>query len=232
MEDQLKIAGSDETGIDGTGQESDQALFTGDTGQLSAEARKVLVQLLRGPAVDGQRHSRLWPWLLRHETVLRSRLSELFLQLVIDRDQQVAFTRQADTDDQDFPRLLNRISLTFSDSVLLLYLREQLTRSATQQDRAVVSTADLLEDLRVYQQTGNTDEALFEKRIHASIEKLKKHNILRKIRNSEDRYEISPSLKLLFSSEKIQMLTRVYQDRLAPENSSEEVIVCPGEELS
>ena len=74
-------------------QESDQALYQGlyqgDCGEMSLDARRVLVQLLAGPSLDGQRHSKLWPILIRDEAAIRSRLSELFLQLVIDRDLQV-----------------------------------------------------------------------------------------------------------------------------------------------
>lgn len=189
-----------------------QGLYPGDSGELSLEARRVLVQLLSGPSLDGQRHSRLWPILVRDEAAIRSRLSELFLQLVIDRDLQVAFTRQAETGDLEAPRLLRRANLTFLDSLLLLLLRQRLTQAEAHGERAVVSSDEMVELLGVYEQLGNTDRALFEKRIRASIEKIKKHSILRKIRSSEDRFEISPTLKLLFSSEEIQALTRVYHD--------------------
>jgi hypothetical protein len=203
-------------------QESDQALYHGDSGELSLAARRVLVQLLAGPSLDGQRHSKLWPILIRDEAAIRSRLSELFLQLVIDRDLQVAFTRQAETGDLEVPRLLRRANLTFIDSILLLHLRQRLTQAEAHGDRAVVSTDEIVEFLGVYEQAGNTDRALFEKRIHASIEKIKKHSILRKIRSSEDRFEISPTLKLLFSAEEIQALTRIYHDMRAAEASTEQ----------
>ena len=205
-----------------TEQDSDQALYHGDSGELSLDARRVLVQLLAGPSLDGQRHSKLWPILIRDEMAIRSRLSELFLQLVIDRDLQVAFTRQAETGDLEVPRLLRRANLTFLDSILLLHLRQRLTQAEAHGDRAVVSTDEIVEFLGVYEQAGNTDRALFEKRIHASIEKIKKHSILRKIRASENRFEISPTLKLLFSAEEIQALTGIYLDMQATEASSEQ----------
>jgi hypothetical protein len=201
---------------------AEQALYQGDSGELSLDARRVLVQLLAGPSLDGQRHSKLWPILIRDEAAIRSRLSELFLQLVIDRDQQVAFTRQAETGDLDVPRLLRRANLTFIDSILLLHLRQRLTQAEAHGDRAVVSTDEIVEFLGVYQQAANTDRAGFEKRILASIEKIKKHSILRKIRSSEDRFEISPTLKLLFSAEEIQALTRVYRDMSVAEDSPEQ----------
>jgi len=208
--------------IEDNEQTSDQALYQGDSGELSLDARRVLVQLLAGPSLDGQRHSRLWPILIRDEMAIRSRLSELFLQLVIDRDLQVAFTRQAETGDLEVPRLLRRANLTFLDSILLLHLRQRLTQAEAHGDRAVVSTDEIVEFLGVYEQAGNTDRALFVKRIHASIEKIKKHSILRKIRSSEGRFEISPTLKLLFSAEEIQVLTRIYHDMRVPEASSEQ----------
>ena len=213
-EEMLKAEGSE--------QESDQAMYPGDSGELSLDARRVLVQLLAGPSLDVQRHSKLWPILLRDEVAIRSCLSELFLQLVIDHDLQVAFIRQADTGGLEVPRLLRRANLTFLDSILLLHLRQRLTYAESHGDRAVVSTDEIVEFLDVYEQHGNTDRALFERRIQASIEKIKKHSILRKIRFSEDRFEISPTLKLLFSAEEIQALTRIYNDMRTVEASTEQ----------
>lgn len=186
-------------------------LFMGDSGELALDTRRALVQLLAGPSLDGRRHPKLWPILIRDEALIRRRLAELFLDLVIDRDVQVAFTRRADTGDLDVPILLRRAQLTFIDSILLLHLRQRLTQADAQGDRAVVSIDEIMEFLTLYERTSNTDRAGFMKRVYASIEKIKKHSILQKIRSSEDRFEISPTLKLLFSAEEIQTLTNLYQ---------------------
>jgi len=187
------------------------ALYPGDCGELALETRRVLVQLLIGPVLEGRRHSKLWPVLVRDETLIRCRLADLFLDLLIDREQQVAFIRQADTGELEVPILLRRAQLTLIDSLLLLHLRHRLTQSAAQGERAVVSVGELNEALSVYRRVGSTDQAGFEKRVHASIEKIKKLSLLRKIRASEDRFEISPTLKLLFSAEEIQALRATYQ---------------------
>ncbi|MYM85179.1 DUF4194 domain-containing protein [Duganella sp. FT50W] len=193
------------------------ALFMNDSGELALDTRRALVQLLAGPSLDGRRHAKLWPVLLRDEVALRKRLSELFLELVIDRDMQVAFTRQADTGDLEVPLLLRRAQLTFIDSVLVLYLRQRLTHAEAHSERAVVSTDEIVDNLTLYERAASTDRAGFTKRVHASVEKVKKHNILQKIRASDDRYEISPTLKLLFSAEDIQTLTALYQHMAAGE---------------
>lgn len=186
------------------------ALYPGDTGQIPEEARRVLVQLLAGPSLDGKRHGKLWPALRRHEAVIRSHLSELFLELVLDDDLEVAFTRQADTGELDAPILLRRAPLTFIQSVLLLYLRQLLTEAAARGERAVVSGSEMVEQMKLYEPGENTDRAGFEKRIRAAIEKVKDHSIISPIRASEDRYEISPTLKLLFSADEIAALSRQY----------------------
>src|ERR1017187_2432788 len=186
-------------------------LYPGDTGELPSETRRALVQLLAGPSLEARRHPKLWPVLVRDEVVIRRRLAELFLELVMDVDQKVAFTRQADVGDLESPILLRRSQLTFLDSILLLYLRQCLTQADTQGQRAVVSADEIQEHLSLYQAAASTDRAGFAKRVHASIEKLKKSNMLQKIRASEDRFEVSPTLKLLFSAEEIQALTKLYE---------------------
>ncbi|MEO5934823.1 MAG: DUF4194 domain-containing protein, partial [Duganella sp.] len=143
------------------------ALFSGDSGELPLETRRALVQLLAGPALDGRRHAKLWPVLLRDELAVRRRLAELFLELVIDRDLQVAFTRQADTGDLEVPLLLRRAQLTFIDSVLVLYLRQRLTQADAHGERAVVALDEMVDNLTLYERAASTDRAGFTKRVHA-----------------------------------------------------------------
>lgn len=193
----------------GNGQEG-PALYSTDTGKLPEQARRVLVQLLSGPSIDGKRHSKLWPALLRYQEIIASRLSELFLELVVDHDLQAAYTRQADTEELDAPKLLRRTTLTFLDSVLMLYLRQLLTDADMQGTRAVVSVTEMVEQMKLYEQSQSTDQAGFERRIKRAIERARENSILNAIRGSEDRYEISPTLKLLFSAEEIAALIKIY----------------------
>ena len=211
-------------------QASPVKLFADDSGELPQETRRVLVQLLAGPSLDGRRHPKLWPVLVRDEALIRRRLSELFLDLVMDADLQVAFTRQADAGDLETPVLLRRAQLTFLDSIMLLHLRQRLTQADAQGERAVISVDEIIEHMSVYERSTNTDRAGFNKRIQASIEKIKTHSILQKIRSSEDRFEISPTLKLLFSAEAIQALTRTYQRMAAGEAVTTAPISDPDDE--
>jgi len=188
--------------------------FAGDTGQLPLETRRVLVQLLLGPSVDATRQRHLWPVLLRDEAVLRSRLHDLFLELVVDSDQQVAFTRQVVAEDIDAPVLLRKAHLTFLETALVLFLRQRLTQADAAGERAVVSYEDMQAHLSVFERVANPDQARFGRQVVGAIEKVKKLSLVRLLPGGQQRFEVSPTLKLLFPAEAIQALTKTYQTLL------------------
>jgi hypothetical protein len=200
---------------------ADAVLFAGDTGELPMDCRRVLVHLLLGPALDAERQTKLWPVLLRDERVLRSRLHELFLELVIDHEQRVAFTRQIADESADVPVLLRKTALTFVQSALLLFLRQQLTQADARGERAVVSHEDMREHLGVFERDRNVDRAKFERQANNAVEKAVQLNLIRRLRGEDERYEVSPALKLLFPAEEVQALTQTYV-RLAQRGASDE----------
>lgn len=186
-------------------------LFSGDLGTLKVETRRTLVQLLQGPSVDGRRQHKLWQVLLRDEGLLRQHLHNLFLELVVDHDQAVAFTRQVIAESIDAPVLLRKASLSFLESALVVYLRQRLTQADAAGERAVVAKAEMVEHMSVYERDRNVDHARFERQMDNAVEKAKKLSLLHRIRGSEDRYEVSPTLKLLFSAEDIAALAQTYR---------------------
>lgn len=192
-------------------QSTEQVGFEGDTGALPQETRRAMVQLLIGPVIDGERHPKVWEVVVRDEMVLRSRLHDLFLELILDRDHQVAFLRQVVSDEVDVPILLRRNTLTFIETALVLFLRLRLTEADSQDERAALSPQELLEHLKVYERSDNVDQARFTRQCEAAIEKCKKLGLLRKLAGSNERMEVSPALKLIFPAEEIARLTRAYE---------------------
>lgn len=188
--------------------------FSGDTGTLPVPARRVLVRLLQGPSLDARRHEKLWTLLKRYERDLRSRLHDIFLELVVDNESKVAFCRQVVSDEVDVPILLRRQSLSFIESVLLLFLRQKLTHSDAQAERAVVDQMEMTEYLRAYERSDNVDQSRFGRQMESAIEKAKKLGILSKLPGGVDRFEISATLRLLFPVEEVQALTEAYRRQL------------------
>jgi hypothetical protein len=167
--------------------------------------------LLLGPTLDARRHTKLWPALARDEAVIRSRLHDLFLDLVIDHAQQVAYIRQVDAEQAlEIPVLLRRFPLTFIDSALMLFLRQRLTLADAHGERAVLSLQEMTEHLANYERHGNNDNARFSRQVANAIEKAKDHSLLAKLRGSDDRFEVSPTLKLVFSADVVSALGQRY----------------------
>lgn len=190
----------------------DERLWPEDTGQLAAASRKVLVQLVKGPYVQAERHREAWKVLLTDTPAIRSRLADLFLDLVLDETQGVAFVRNAPVPDGSAPQVVRTMALTFLDTAMLLFLRRELLRGSGAQ-RVFIGRDEVYEHLNSYRSAESTDEAGFLKRINSSWTKMEKHSLLLPT-GTGDRYEISPILRLVFSPEQIRAVEEEYR-RLA-----------------
>lgn len=202
---------------------ADKALFVGDAGTLAVDARRALCKLLSGPFLDDSHAA--WPALLRDEGAVRTRLSDVFLELVIDRERKVAFARQADTGELEAPVLMRSQPLTFMESVLLVHLRHALVEAEGLDQRAVVSASDLTEALSMYVEQDVADPIGAAKKVDSAIEKLRTAGILRILRGGERRFEVSPVLRLIFSVEDVEALGKLYTaalERGAIEDGAEE----------
>jgi hypothetical protein len=183
-------------------------LWSGDTGSMRAPSRRALVQLLRGPYLSSDRHGKLWGALLNDEAPIRSRLADLYLDLVVDTEAQVAFVRNVDSVAADAPRVVRTATLTFMDTAMLLHLRHQLL-AAGGAERVIVGQDEVTDQLGVYREGDNADPAGYAKRINASWTKLVKYGILAPT-STEGRFEISPVLRLVFGAEQIAAVQAEY----------------------
>lgn len=204
-------------------------LFPGDTGELGIDTRRVLVNLLRGPMLDGQRQNQLWAILVRDEVIVRSRLNDLFLTLVLDHEQQVAFTQQAELEELDAPTLLRKSTLTFKETALLLHLRGALAVADAQGERCVVDREQMVDHLKAYASVDENDGVKYDKQSEAAIEKLIKLSILHRLKGSDTRLEVSQALRLMFTINEIESLTAAYDALRTGETTVSVVLAGQGE---
>lgn len=190
-------------------------LWPTDTGTLPDRTRRVLLRLVRGPYLSGAREAQLWSVLLSDQDVIRSRLADLFLELVLDPDNEFAFVRNAPI--EDAPRAVRSESLTFLDTAMLLVLRQTLL-SEEGRGRVIVGQAEVFEQLAVFR-TADRDEKDFASRVNSSWHKMQnKLRVLHPV--GEDRAEISPVLRLLVDADQARAITAEYQ-RIAREGAGE-----------
>lgn len=190
-------------------------LWSADTGTLGEGSRRALLDLLRGPYLSGRRKPQLWQALVADEDALRSRLHDLFLELVIDHSEEFAFTRKVTTEELQVPAALRSEALTFLDTAMLLVLRQQLLMAAGER-RVIAGQTEVFEQLSVYRQG---DESTWVRRLNSSWTKmLNKFNVLHTV--DDGRAEISPVLKMMVDHDQARAFAELYRT-LVPAGTDE-----------
>jgi hypothetical protein len=183
-----------------------------DIGLLSQDARRALVELVKGPYLSAKNRPNLWAEMFRDLKSIRSRLNDLFLDLVIDEELGLAYVRNADFGDPDIPKVARTQRLTMIQTAMLLALRRALVNDDPSQ-RVIIGFDELREELNVYRIAERQDELAFNRNVKGAWNKFINYGLLHPT-TTEGRAEISPILRLLFGPEEIVALTVEY-DRIA-----------------
>ncbi|WP_416394154.1 MULTISPECIES: DUF4194 domain-containing protein [unclassified Curtobacterium] len=188
--------------------ETSFALFEGDEGRLDDRQRRALVALLRSPYVSARTHTDEWRAVLDAEHQLRSRLNDLFLELHVDRDREVAWKRQARSESQrrGFPTLLRDVPYTREETIVLVYLRMRL-RADTRPgpDQVVVDRSEILGHVAGFRPATATDRTRDEGRVAKAVERLVTARILLKT-SDPDRFRIASVVEVLLPLERLRDL--------------------------
>ncbi len=197
-----------------TPERNPEALWPGDTGKLPEATRRVLVRLIKGPSLTRANERELWETLLVSEDAVRSYLNDLFLDLVVDRDNEVAFVRQPTF--ERAPEVVRTHNLTFMDTLLLLLLRDLLLR---EDGPVVVGKDELLDAVAPYRQPGR-DQTDYARRVNASWDKLVRANLLK--RTEEGRAQVSDLVRYLIDADRVDALREAFEATIPPEERPDE----------
>ena len=190
--------------------ESTHALFTGDTGTLDVDQRTALIVLLKKRFITNRTHEREWRTLTTNPDAIRSRLNDLFLDLVLDTEREVAYKRQIQPEagTKKFPTLLYDKKWTREETILLVHLRTRLRADdAAGNQRAFIDRESLLEAVAAHRPKSATDKVADEKRTTRAIETLVSADLLLGAMNA-DRYEISRAVEAILPVQRLQELLR------------------------
>ena len=193
--------------------ESSFALFEGDEGRLDEPQRRALVALLRHTYVSARTHADEWRAITDGEHQLRSRLNDLFLELHVDRDREVAWKRQARSESQRraFPTLLRDVPWTREETIVLVYLRMRLRADARPGlDQVVVDRSEIIGHVSGFL-PATTDRTRDESRVAKAVERLVTARIL--IRTTDpDRFRVASVVEVLLPLEQLRELDRWLRD--------------------
>lgn len=190
----------------------------GDASGLPKNARRALVALLMSRFVSRAHNRAVWDALVAYEQEIRERLDDLFLELVIDRDLEVAFKRQGL--DEDAPKVLRREKpLSRDASFLLVFLRQECAYAAD--GPVVVNRSQIEEFLRAFREEGDGDRAKFEHRVTAAIRALTDLKLLTVNQDADYLFTVSPVVVPLVGVDELGRLEAAYQRGMAEADTRE-----------
>lgn len=201
---------------------STHALFDGDEGGLELDERKALVVLLKNRFITSESHPREWRAIVNSRKTIAERLNDLFLELVVSLEREVAYKRPV-SGSREFPTLLHDTRWPREETALLVYLRVRArNEQARGETHARVSQAEMLEYLRENRPESATDRVSDDGRGVRAISALKSAGLL--VKTDEDGvFRISPAIEPMLPVTSLNNLLAWLNVRTAPESDSEPV---------
>lgn len=182
-------------------------MFEGDSGTLYPEQRRCLVALLKHRYISAERHPEPWEVLLKDEGLIKSRLNDMFLELQVERDQQIAFKRQTVSYTGDpLPSLLRERAHTKEETIVMLALRQRFFAQRQEgEDHVYVERETLMEEIAERWPEDLTNRSAAQKKAGTAIDGLATAGVLLKTADP-DRFRISPIIEVLLPIEKLREL--------------------------
>jgi hypothetical protein len=183
--------------------------FDGDVSELPDRACWALQHLLTRRYISAEADSDIYAWVLEYRNQLSVRLSELDLVLRIVDGTGVAFVEQARYESAKGIKLLRREPLGTYDSILALHLAQMMRASGGQ---SVLISREEMHGLfsGVLNET-DRDAVTFTARVDAAIARLAGLEILRRSRDDEDSYTISPVITAIMTASVITELQQQFE---------------------
>ncbi len=182
--------------------------FDGDVSELPDRACWALQQLLTRRYLSAESDRDLYTWVVEYRAQISVRLSELDLMLhVVDGatdDGGIAFIEQARYESARGAKLLRREPLGTYDSILALHLAQMMRASGDQ--TILVSRDDVHGLFSGVLNDVDRDVVTFTARIDGAIARLTSLEILRKSRDDEDSYTVSPVINAVMTASVITEL--------------------------
>lgn len=193
-------------------------LFDGDTGRRPPEVRAVITELLTERILHGARKPKSWQTLLDHEADIKSYLHDMYVDLTVNREREVAFKRQIRPDVEH--RVLMRARTTtveFAAGVLLL--AEETRRAALRgDDKIVITRPAFTEAFETLWGTDVHNLVARNRNASAALASLCEEGLLIGAKDG-DTWEVSPAVPVLYGPEEIQ---RILDVLTAPEPEDDE----------
>ena len=184
----------------------------------------VLIALMKG-VMDRENDPARWQSLLDLQTRVRDHVAVLGLELILDEAEGYAYLRQRPIHDgeTELPRLVPRRQLGYQVSLLLALLRKKLAEfdATSGEPRLILSRDDIVEMMRLFLPDTSNEARLME-RIDSHINRVVEMGFLRRLRLTENQYEVRRILKAFIDAQWLSELDQrlvAYRDHSADDDT-------------
>jgi hypothetical protein len=170
------------------------------TGTHEADFSGAVIALMGG-IVDREDNAALWQRLIDLRQRVAEYVAAMGLELILDEAEGYGYLRQhkAAPGEAEMPRLIARRQLGYSVSLLLVLLRRKLAEFDADggdegSSRLIVDGTAIAEMARMFL-ADTANEAKLMDRVETDVRKIVEMGFLRRLRGSEDRFEVRRMLK-------------------------------------
>jgi hypothetical protein len=157
----------------------------------------VLIALMKG-ITSRDDDAAVWQALLELQARVREYVAVLGLELILDEAEGYAYLRQrtAAEGEPELARLVARRQMSYPVSLMLALLRKKLAEfdAGSGESRLILSAEQIADLVRLFL-ADTANEAKLMDRVDSDIKKIVELGFLRKLRGSEDRFEVRRILK-------------------------------------
>lgn len=164
---------------------------------------RAMVALFKNVVFKEAEHEH-WEVITKQKNKIEDYVSKIGLTLIVDEMDGYGYLKQRSygEGEEEIPRLVPRHALSYPVSLLLVLLRKQLLEfdSTTGDQRLIVTKQQIAERMSLFLRD-TTNEAKLLGDIDKHIERIEKMGFLRRLRGSEDSFEVQRILRSFVNAE-------------------------------
>lgn len=167
----------------------------------------VIISLFKGVVYRSNADN--WKQLIEYELDIKKYFEVINIDVFVDDKEGFAFLKQKDNEDEDqnLPRLIEKRQLSYPVTLLCVLLRKKLIEAdSTGSDVRVVMSKDKIKDMLKVFLPDISNEAKIMDRMNEYINKVVEYGFLRKLKNSDDEYEINRIITAQITADKLQQI--------------------------
>ena len=158
--------------------------------KINIDLSNAYISLLKGIVIK-ENKEKIWDTILNYRNQIEDYFRHLGLKLRIYEEERYCYLQQDEDEElKDLFRLVPKVQLSLHLSLLLATLRKYMYESTANGDeKIVISKEEIFLRMKSYlKETSN--EVKQEKEIESYLKKIEEMKFIRKLKNSDDKYEV------------------------------------------